>query len=248
MLVMDLSWTDADYLIYEKLLAQGWRRSGKLLYCYQCPGCKRCIPIRIRTDRFIPSKSLKRCLKKNQDISVSLYDAFYTEERFSLYEKYVTVRHSESSAGQTYAEHRQAFMDLTTGVQAHITEYRDQAGILVAEGFADILPDGISSVYFAFSPEAGWRSLGRFSVHAEIQIARQLQKSFYYLGFWVPGSAKMDYKADFSPFELAVDPLHPKTADVPPSAAKEASQKSWQEFSSKEEALSWLGSAGYLDR
>jgi len=245
---MELNWTDADYFIYEKLLAQGWRRSGNLLYCYQCPGCKRCIPIRIRTDRFIPSKSLKRCLKKNQDISVSLHDALYTDERFRLYEKYVTVRHSESSAGETHAENRQAFMDLTEGLQAHLTEYRDQAAILVAEGFVDILPDGISSVYFAFSPEAGWRSLGRFSVHAEIQIARQLQKSFYYLGFWVPGSAKMDYKANFSPFELAVDALHFKTADVPPHTAEESSQKSWQPFSSKEEALSWLNSAGYLDR
>ena len=245
---METEWDEADYYIYENLLAQGWRRSGHLLYCYQCPGCNRCISIRIPTNIFVPSKSLSRIIKKNRDISVSLLNASYSDERFSLYEKYVTVRHFESAVRDAEMEHRLAFLEMTAGLKARIIEYRDQAGILLAEGFVDILPDGISSVYFAFAPDASWRSLGRFSINAEIQISKQLQKSFYYLGFWVPGSGKMDYKADFTPFELAVDDLKPHTADFSRDQLMSLQEKAWRKFSSKKEALSWLEAAGYLDR
>lgn len=245
---METAWDEADYFVYENLLVQGWRRSGHLLYCYQCPGCNRCLPIRIPINRFVPSKLLSRIIRKNRDISVRLQNASYSDERFRLYEKYVTARHFESAARDADLEHRLAFLDMTAGLKAQIIEYRDQAGILLAEGFADILPEGISSVYFAFAPDSGWRSLGRFSVHAEIQIARQLQKSFYYLGFWVPGSGKMDYKADFAPFELAVDDQKSQTADFSRDPLMNLHEKAWRTFSSKEEALSWLEAAGYLDR
>jgi arginine-tRNA-protein transferase len=42
-------------------------------------------------------------------------------------------------------------------------------------------------------------------VYAETGLAGSLGKEYYYLGFWVPGSPKMRYKADFHPFELLLD-------------------------------------------
>lgn len=238
----------ADYFVYEKLLMLGWRRSGRIVYCYQCSGCRLCIPMRICADRFVPSKSLKRILKKNADITVSLSAPFYSEERFNLYKKYVSARHDEPSTPQTMQEHYLAFVDLTAGSNARIVEYRDPSDILLAEGFVDILPNSISSVYFAFLPEAGIRSLGRFSVHAEIQLAEKLKKDFYYLGFWVPGAKKMDYKADFSPFELAVDAADRQIAEDSSQKQARSENTSWRQFSSRSEALQWLENAGYLAR
>lgn len=130
-----------------------------------------------------------------------------------------------------------------------ILEYREMAGSqkLVAVSHIDPLPDGISSVYFSFEPEAKNRSLGFFSILAEAYLAAGIVdingKSFtidtkaivgyysnreimhkkpgwYYLGFWVPGSPKMDYKARISPFEIALP--------------------EWHEFGSRHEALKYL--------
>ena len=76
-------------------------------------------------------------------------------------------------------------------------------GELLATGYADFLPGGISSVYFAFEPDQARRSLGAWSVLREAALARESGRRYYYLGFWVPGAAKMDYKANFAPFEVA---------------------------------------------
>lgn len=111
---------------------------------------------------------------------------------------------------------------------AALAEYRDPAGRLLALGFLDILPAGLSSVYFAWEPEAQKRSLGSFSIIAETRLAASMGLGWYYLGFWVPGARRMDYKADFSPFELALpDPATPGSLH-------------WKNFASKEDALESL--------
>ena len=127
-----------------------------------------------------------------------------TDENFRLYEKYSKLRHGSPEQGD-----RSAFRSLFSYSSSALTEYRTDEGSLVALGFVDILPDGISSVYFAFDPEFKCRSLGYLSVVLEAKLARELGKKWYYLGFWVPGSEKMDYKADFTPFQIAPIPGSP---------------------------------------
>lgn len=75
---------------------------------------------------------------------------------------------------------------------------------LVANGYIDILPKGISSVYFTFDPDHARRSLGTWSVGRELALVREMGARYYYLGFWIPRSPKMNYKAQFPPFEIAV--------------------------------------------
>ena len=75
---------------------------------------------------------------------------------------------------------------------------------LVGAGWVDLLPDGVSSVYFAFDPDESRRSLGIFSMVEEMRLARALGKQWLYLGFYVPGSPKMVYKGAFRPREFAI--------------------------------------------
>jgi len=105
-----------------------------------------------------------------------------------------------------------------------ITEYRDVTDKLCGAGIVDILPSGLSSVYFIFDPDEGRRSLGYYSVFIEAALALRMGKPFYYLGFWVPGAPKMDYKADFHPLQVAVG----------------GSSPDWMEFQGKTQALAWL--------
>ena len=50
------------------------------------------------------------------------------------------------------------------------------------------------------------RSLGVFAVLDHLRQARAVRLPYVYLGYWVQGSAKMDYKAGFRPME-ALRPL-----------------------------------------
>ena len=120
---------------------------------------------------------------------------------------------------------------------AAVSEYRDNSRTLRGIGFLDILPSGLSSVYFAFDPEQGKRSLGSYSIYAESEVSQKMGKAYYYLGFWVPGAKTMDYKADFPPFQLAFPCDPPKQEDGVYSA--------WKEFKSKDEALGQLSASAH---
>ena len=78
-LLTNMSWLDSslpveklDCIFYGRLLHQGFRRYYSLVYHTQCKGCKECIPIRICAKDFVPSKSQRRVLNKNQDVEVTV--------------------------------------------------------------------------------------------------------------------------------------------------------------------------------
>ena len=219
-----------SFSTYEHLLLLGWRRSGTILYRYRCMDCSQCIPIRIPVSRLSYGKHIKSLLRRNSDIQVSLSAPHFCDEYYSLYEKYISTRHP--GGGPLGKE---SFVSLLDAPIAMVSEYRDSSAKLCALGFIDMLPGGISSVYFAFDPNEGKRSLGSFSIYAEAAIAQKLGRNYYYLGFWVPFASKMDYKADFHPFELALPIL--KEDDSPDS------QPHWVEFSCKEDALDYLSAS-----
>ncbi len=97
-----------------------------------------------------------------------------------------------------------------TPVQTHIIEYRrpgadGQPGALVACALSDVLRDGLSMVYSFFHPGEDARSLGSYMILDHVRAARMRARMralrHVYLGYWVQGSDKMDYKARFKPME-----------------------------------------------
>jgi len=192
-----------DASIYEQLLAEGFRRSGMSFYRNVCPGCDLCVPIRLDVSTFRPSRSMKHLDRLNADLGLSLVEAGLAADRFELYRDYSEARHGEDGKTPVTIRSYASFLIASPLDSTRITEYRDAEGRLVATGYLDVLPEGLSSVYFAFDPAEGRRSVGTWSVMRELRLAAELGKRWYYLGFWVPGSRKMDYKARFSPFEYA---------------------------------------------
>ena len=191
---------------YEAMLASGWRRSGPVFYRDVCPGCGLCTPIRLDSEHFEPSSSQRRLVRINADLEPRLCAATFSEERYALYRRYVRHKHAADDGPESLA--RASYASFLLGGplgSSAIVEYRNPEGFLVATGYVDILPGGISSVYFAFEPSESRRSLGTWSVLREMALAMELGKRYYYLGFWVPGAAKMDYKSRFRPFELGID-------------------------------------------
>jgi len=213
--VQEFSASALDPSVYETLLAEGWRRSGSTFYRDVCAGCRLCVPIRLDSSSFSPSRSQRRAARLNADVSVEAVAPTFSEERYRLYRAYLGARHRPEGDGlPPHGEDferasYEAFLlgsplfDSVGEDASRIVEYRDGAGTLLATGYVDVLPGGLSSVYFAFDPAESRRSLGTWSVLRELDLARELGKRYYYLGFWVPGSPKMDYKASFRPFERA---------------------------------------------
>jgi arginyl-tRNA--protein-N-Asp/Glu arginylyltransferase len=74
-------------------------------------------------------------------------------------------------------------------------------GDLVAVALTDVLGDGLSMVYSFFEPDEAARSLGTLMVLDHIARARRMGLAYVYLGYWVRGSRKMDYKCRFLPQE-----------------------------------------------
>jgi len=94
-----------------------------------------------------------------------------------------------------------------TAVRTHIIEYRTKPtdggpGDLVACALVDVMSDGLSLVYSFYDPTQSRRSLGSFVILDHVVQACLTSLPYVYLGYWVRGSEKMDYKVRFSPIEL----------------------------------------------
>jgi arginine-tRNA-protein transferase len=91
-----------------------------------------------------------------------------------------------------------------TPIETMIVEYREDDDRLVGACLADRLGDGLSAVYSFFAPGMDRRSLGTYTILWLIDRAKALGLPYVYLGYWVPESRKMAYKARFRPCEVLV--------------------------------------------
>jgi arginine-tRNA-protein transferase len=191
------------------LLTQGgFRRSQNIAYRPACEGCRACVSIRVVVDEFDVTESFGRVLKRNSDVIGNEIPASPTSEQYAMFRRYLDARHAEGGmADMSVLDY--AMMVEDTHVDTTMVEYRfhgpDTAihgrgdGPLVATALTDVLSDGLSMVYSFFDPDYSDRSLGTFIILDHIRRARKKGLPYVYLGYWVNGSRKMDYKARFRP-------------------------------------------------
>ena len=65
----------------------------------------------------------------------------------------------------------------------------------------DFCTSGLSAVYTCYDPDEAGRGLGTFAILRQIELARENGLDHVYLGFWIAGHPKMDYKIHFQPIE-----------------------------------------------
>jgi arginine-tRNA-protein transferase len=192
--------------VNDALTQVGFRRSQNIAYRPACEACDACISARIPAIDYPFSRSERRVLDRNADISRHLVEAEATMEQFDLLRRYLTARHAQGGmADMTWPDYVAMVED--TAVRTHLIEYRMPSGDrgpgdLVACVLVDILGDGLSLVYSFYDPSMAKRSLGSFVILDHVVQARLAELAYVYLGYWVPGSPKMDYKARYRPIEL----------------------------------------------
>jgi leucyl-tRNA---protein transferase len=186
----------------DSLTHAGFRRSQNIAYRPACDMCAACVSVRVPTASFKFTKRWSRIMSANKDIVARLVPAQVTYEQYSLLQKYLTLRHLGAGMSDMSIFDFSTMVE-ETSVRTHVVEYRigDTTGPLVACALVDILADGLSLVYAYFDPEFNKRSLGSFIILDHIRQARQVGIPYVYLGYWIKGSLKMDYKVNFRPIE-----------------------------------------------
>ena len=188
----------------------GFRRSQSIAYRPACETCRACVSVRVLVDAFQPSRNMRRVAARNVDLIGDMPNVAPTSEQYSVFRAYLDSRHRDGGmADMTVLDY--AMMIEDSHVDTRLVEYRRRgpdsaitgrgSGELLAVALSDVLNDGLSMVYSFFDPEAAARSLGTFMILDHIARARSMSLPYVYLGYWVPGSRKMDYKGRFLPQE-----------------------------------------------
>ncbi len=192
----------------DSLTRSGFRRSQTIAYRPACKTCGACRSVRIDVSAFQMSRRWRRVLARNADLEREANPARATREQFRLLKRYLDQRHP--GGGMTDMEIRDyAGMVDASPVHTAVFEYRNRLngkpgddGVLQAAALTDVLRDGLSMVYSFYRPELADRSIGSFMVLDHVRLALELGLPYVYLGYWVRGSEKMGYKADFTPLEV----------------------------------------------
>lgn len=186
------------------LSKQGFRRSQNVLYRPSCTECAACYSARIRVADFKPSKSQRKTRRRNADLQRHATSPWATEEQFALFRRYLDCRHSDGGMADMDVFEFAAMIE-ETPIRSRVIEYTTSAEkgrSLAAVCLTDVLDDGVSMVYSFYDPDRMAGSIGTYIILDHIDIAREAGLPYVYLGYWVPGSPKMGYKAAFSALEV----------------------------------------------
>ncbi len=191
--------------LHDTLADMGFRRSQNIVYRPACAGCNACTSARVPADAFKPGKNLTRILKRNRDLRLGLTGPDATIEQYHLLRRYLHARHGDGGMASMDAFDYQMMVE-DSPISTHVLELRrtegGDDGPLLAACITDVLSDGLSMVYSFFDPKEQRRSLGSYMILRHIELAREMGLSYVYLGYWIEGSRKMQYKARFRPLEL----------------------------------------------
>ncbi len=191
---------NVDNQLYSRLSEMGFRRSGRYIYAPRCESCKACIPARIQAGAFKRNRKQNKCMNRNRDLNIHLTHQPDHQEHYELYSRYINHRHND---GDMFPPSAQQYEDFIGSIweNSSVMEFRLDNKLLAAS-VIDWLENGISAIYTYFCPEHSRRSLGSYAILEQVELAKQRQLPYVYLGYWIKNCRKMSYKIDFKPLEI----------------------------------------------
>jgi len=185
----------------QEMVERGFRRFGKMFFRPICMACTECQSIKIDVANFAFTKSKRRVLKKAENIKIYIQEPSVSEDHLMLFDKY-----------HRYMQEKKGWQYQTTTFQHYynsfVAGYNDfgyevlyfDGNKLIGVDLIDVLDDGISSIYFYYDPDYAEYALGKLSLYKQIKLARENNKAWIYLGYYVEECPSLSYKADYKPF------------------------------------------------
>lgn len=183
--------------VYNQLIKRGFRRSGEYVYRPGCSTCSACTPVRVQCARFKPRRTDKRNRAQNRDIVVDYKKAGFTQEYFELYQRYLSSRHANGGMDNPDPQDFERFLLNPWGETLFLECRLD--GEVIAVAVTDAVSEGLSAVYTFYDPDYQARGLGRLCILQQIDLCATMNLPYLYLGYWIDGCKKMQYKTEFKP-------------------------------------------------
>jgi arginyl-tRNA--protein-N-Asp/Glu arginylyltransferase len=185
---------------YMHLMAHGWRRFGSAVFRPECPSCSRCLSLRVPVHAFRPSESQRRAWQANRDaLEIRIGAPAASPEAVDLFERFHNYKQAALDWPERGADDLEHMVRNPFPTEAWSYYLGDR---LLAIGYVDALPGGLSAIYFFYDPDERRRSLGTFNVLSIIDAARRRGLPHAYLGYYVEGCRSLEYKARFRPNEI----------------------------------------------
>jgi arginine-tRNA-protein transferase len=189
--------------LYAALADCGFRRSGEHLYIPHCTACARCVPVRIPVAEFTPTRNQLRTLRRNRALSIHRLPAEFDREHYDLYRRYLAGRHHGGGMDNPTPGNYNEFL-IASWTETYFYEMRAGDRLLCVAA-VDYMDNALSAVYTFFDPDYARFSPGKFAILFEIAEARRLGKQWLYLGYWIEGCNKMEYKSEYRPMEFYIN-------------------------------------------
>ncbi|MCK5110448.1 MAG: arginyltransferase [Arcobacteraceae bacterium] len=191
---------------HSQMCERGWRRFGNMHFVPECKTCNECVTIRIDIDKFKFSRSQKRVINKNKNTEVYIQEPTISIDHLNLFDKYHSHMHDKKNWKYEPITPDNYYQSYVTGANKYGKEllyFRDEK--LVAVALVDVFEDGMSAIYCYYDHDFKDLSLGKYSILAQISLAKQMKLPYLYLGYWIKDHHSMGYKEDYKPFEVLVN-------------------------------------------
>ncbi|APG63213.1 arginyltransferase [Sphingorhabdus lutea] len=191
----------------------GFRRSQNVAYRPSCEGCKACISVRVLANEFRPNATQRKIMRRNDDVVATACKPWSTSEQYNLMRLYLEQRHPDGGMNDMDDVDFADMIEQTT-VTSYVIEYRlpshdadgnalPHGGELIGACLTDQQGDGLSMIYSFYNPLLTDRSsLGSYIILDHIDRAAKAGLDYVYLGYWVKGSPRMQYKTRYKPMEM----------------------------------------------
>ncbi len=193
---------DISEVEFEYLLSNGMRHFGDYFFRPRCRDCAECIPIRIRTDDFVMTRSQKRALAACKDVVVKRGQPRYTDEKFGLYLEHKKRFQSLQDDVEDEQNFRLSFY-VNTPFGIEFEYYMD--GKLIGVALGDHTKNSFSAIYSFYSVPDPRISLGTYSILKQLEFAKERLVLNFYLGYYIAHNKSLNYKSGFRPNEVYID-------------------------------------------